>query len=268
MANSLPPAQVLSSQTPVQNSQLANLWIWVLWPTVSRSVCLGIKYPSGAYDQIFITVRQLRFCWCGALSDDRTGLSFIISAGLRQRSHSWVRVPWDSRPYFTVSDSRRPFSSLPATRRATMEVLDPASIRYWILSSHSQSYVTTDCQSTSLSWNKAPIWAYDEIFITVTQLRLCWCGALSVTRGRVCRLQLLLALLGPSLAGLVTMFYCLTFETPPTWGVKSPYLYPPGTGWPSYTPTHCFPFSSPPTTRRSTVEVLEPASTWGYNLQT
>jgi hypothetical protein len=38
----------------------------------------------------------------GALSDERTGLSFIITAGTRQRSHSWVWVP----PYFTVSDSR------------------------------------------------------------------------------------------------------------------------------------------------------------------
>jgi hypothetical protein len=25
-------------------------------------------------------------------------------------------------------------------------------------------------------------------------------------------------------------------ETPPTWRARSPYLYPPGTGWPSYTP--------------------------------
>jgi hypothetical protein len=54
-------------------------------------------------------------------------LSFTIAAGPRQRSHSRVWVPWDSRPYFTVSDSRPSFSSPPTTRRATVEVLDPAS---------------------------------------------------------------------------------------------------------------------------------------------
>jgi hypothetical protein len=59
----------------------------------------------------------------GALSDERTGLTFTIAAGPRQRSHFPFRVPWDSWPYFTVSDSRLPFSSPPTTRRITVSHL-------------------------------------------------------------------------------------------------------------------------------------------------
>jgi hypothetical protein len=65
----------------------------------------------------------------GALSDERTGLSFTTAAGPRQRSNSRARVAWDSRPYFTVSDSRLPFLSPPTTRRVTVEVFDSASTR-------------------------------------------------------------------------------------------------------------------------------------------
>jgi hypothetical protein len=66
----------------------------------------------------------------------------------------------------------------------------------------------------------------------------------SLTRGWVCRLQLLLSspaqsYSGPSPAGLITIFYCLWLETPPTWRTRSLYLHPPGTGWSGYTPRHC-----------------------------
>jgi hypothetical protein len=47
---------------------------------------------------------------------------------------------------------------------------------------------------------------------------------------------------GPSPARLMPTFYCLRSETPPTWGGRSPYLYPPGTGWPSYTARQWVPF--------------------------
>jgi hypothetical protein len=67
--------------------------------------------------------------------------------------------------------------------------------------------------------------------------------------------------LGPSSSGLLTIFYCLRFESPPNSRARSQYLYPPGTGWPSYTPRHCVLFSSRPTTRR--VEVFERASRRG-----
>jgi hypothetical protein len=77
------------------------------------------------------------------------GLSFTIAAGPRQRIHSQVRVPQDSRPHFTVSDSRLP---------------------------HLEA--------------------------------------------------------------------------------RSLYLYPPGTGWPSFNPRYWVPFPSPFTTRRVTVELI------------
>jgi hypothetical protein len=63
------------------------------------------------------------------LSDERTGLPFTITTGPQQRSHSRVRVPWDPRPYFTVSDSSLSSLSPPTSRRATVEIFDPAPTR-------------------------------------------------------------------------------------------------------------------------------------------
>jgi hypothetical protein len=37
---------------------------------------------------------------------------FLYAAGSRQRSLSWVGVPWVPLPYFTVSDLRLPFRRL------------------------------------------------------------------------------------------------------------------------------------------------------------
>jgi hypothetical protein len=58
---------------------------------------------------------QLNTCGHGPYltsSLTRGWLSLTIAAGPRQGIHCRVRVPWDSRPYFTVSDSRLPFCRL------------------------------------------------------------------------------------------------------------------------------------------------------------
>jgi hypothetical protein len=58
----------------------------------------------------------------------------------------------------------------------------------------SQNHIATDGQSISKSWCRAPFGAHDQIFITVWQLRSWFCGAPSLTRGRVCLLYMLLTL--------------------------------------------------------------------------
>jgi hypothetical protein len=57
----------LSMAAPFQLPILVKVKV-ILGPTVSRPVYLGIKHPTGAYDQIFVTVRQFGFFSCGALS--------------------------------------------------------------------------------------------------------------------------------------------------------------------------------------------------------
>jgi hypothetical protein len=74
----------------------------------------------------------------------------------------------------------------------------------------------------------------------------------SLTRGWICRLQLLLVITSAVMSesgGTHNHILLSHMETPA------------GTGWPSCSPRHWVPFSSSPTTLTATVEVLEPAST-------
>jgi hypothetical protein len=55
-----------------------------------------------------------------------------------------------------------------------------------------QSHIATDDQSVSKSWCRAPSGAHDQIFITVVHFGFVFCGAPSLTRGRVCLLYMIL----------------------------------------------------------------------------
>jgi hypothetical protein len=106
------------------------------------------------------------------------------SLGHAKSSQSSLVVSW-----------QRIYNSLTVTTAHTTSSLHMLTLNWQLncdslpaeLSIQSQGYVTTDGQSVSLSWNEAPIWGL-QIFITVSQLQVCWYGALSLTRERVCRL--------------------------------------------------------------------------------
>jgi hypothetical protein len=100
-----------------------------------------------------------------ALSYERTGLSFTIAAGPRQRSHSRVRVSLDSRPYFTASDSRLPFSLSRTTRRVTVEVFDSASTRD-LSNSRINSLFTTPENRIEITASKGSITVLHECVVS------------------------------------------------------------------------------------------------------
>jgi hypothetical protein len=103
-------------------------------------------------------------------------------------------------------------------------------------SNKSQSHIATDGQSVSKSWCRAPSGAHGQIFFTVWQLRSCFLRAPSLTRKRVC------------------LFLCC-------WALPAQFFSGPSPRGHISVSDLRLPFSSPPTTRRITVEVCEPAFT-------
>jgi hypothetical protein len=119
-------------------SRVESSRVLVLRPTVSRPVYLAIRHTYGAYDQILLLSVSCGFVDVGR-SHTRTGLSFTIAADPRQRSNSRIRVP----PLCIVSHLRLPILSSPMTRRATVEVFNPASTGDEPSSSAERSHVSS-----------------------------------------------------------------------------------------------------------------------------
>jgi hypothetical protein len=65
------------------------------------------------------------------------------------------------------------------------------------------------------------------------------------------------SLSGPSSTEL-RPYSSVSFEILPTWRTRSLYLYPPGTGWPSYNPRHWVPFAYPLTSQGYGARILTP----------
>jgi hypothetical protein len=149
-------------------------------------------------------------------------------------------------------------------------------VSWWRILIISSAYVLTGWR-ISHNWESESELLYDwrfasnQFILAPSPLRLTTskffqlnpCG--NIISGERFGLSLTTAASLPSPTGLMTTFYCFTFDTPPTWRVRFPYLYPSGTGWPSYTPRHWVSFSSLLKTPMATVEVVEPASTREYS---
>jgi hypothetical protein len=231
----------------------------MLRPTVSRSVCLGVKPHLGFKTRFLLLSGQLRIRWYGAPS--LTGgrvcrlqllpvlASAVILGSQSRETHyqillSQVRNSPNVEGHFPVVIS-------PRKRVAQKSKLyyDQRSVGQYLLVSsthlgpNTRFLLSSDCCGFDdvghLLWREDGSVIYNCCWPLPTQ-----------------------SFSGSSPERLMTIFYCLRFETPPTWKARSLYLYPPGTGWSICIPRHWVTFSSPPTTHRTTVEVFEPASTW------
>jgi hypothetical protein len=116
--------------------------------TVSRPVCLGVRHPYGAHDQIFFYCQTVAvLLMCVILSDKRIGVQFRCAAGPHQHS----QFPQDSLPYITVSVWDSPnLVPIFISPRNRMAQLYPRALGWLAYQSQRKSYIMTDSKSASV----------------------------------------------------------------------------------------------------------------------
>jgi hypothetical protein len=182
--------------------------------SVSLSWC---QAPSGARNQIFVTVRQLRVFWCEAHSQMRGHIwhlqlllvltSAVILGSESHRTHYHILLPeiWDS-PNLEgqVAIFMHPGTGFPI-RHLRLAGL------WWRYSITQTNMLESESMSVTL-WlavyqqsvlNAKPLETHDQYFFFL-QMNTCVYSPYvisSLTRGWVCRLQLLLALASAVILG-------------------------------------------------------------------
>jgi hypothetical protein len=96
------PSQLFPSQIPLQESQSELLYDW--WFTANQSILA--PSPLRPMNSNFFQLNPCSHNPYAASSLKRWWVSFTVAAGSHQCSHYWVRVLWDSWPYFTLLNSR------------------------------------------------------------------------------------------------------------------------------------------------------------------
>jgi hypothetical protein len=111
------------------------------------------------------------------------------------------------------------------------------------LKSQNQTYITTDGQSVLVSGTYlGTATKFSPLSLIIfRQLRICWCGASSLTRTLVCSCQFLLgiasaAFLRSESHGTYKHILLPLFSDSPNWRTRYLYSFLPGTGYPSYNP--------------------------------